>query len=230
MNYILILKVFEANDNTRDEEFLIKLILLAWTSVNRVLFPMWYRRSPPGIRSITRYNTSRSWKAYCIFTIKGLLILESRFFSLMTLWILFFAMTLNKRYITGTWAFIWVQKTAYFFCFRLSILFRNHLYRWCSDTESYSCWGVGLAISRLRCALLGNYRFGEKCLVCWDKQIPCYSEHARNPSRCLCSRLWLYFFPWIFLSGCTYQWGFRYWGRLICRWWRASYQSKCYCC
>lgn len=65
-------------------------------SVNLCFLQIWYRRSPPGIRSIIRYRVSLSWKA-CLILTKNLCFKEvSNFLSLRTESMLFFVMILNS--------------------------------------------------------------------------------------------------------------------------------------
>lgn len=67
--------------------------VLACISEN-ILFPIWYLKSPPYIRSRTRYNVSLSWKAQCILTKKGELSCDNSTLSFITLCTDFLVMTL----------------------------------------------------------------------------------------------------------------------------------------
>ena len=67
---------------------------LASFSLNLRRQPMWYLRSPPMRRSITRYKFYLSWKAYAMLTMKGCFSLESSSLSLRTEWMLFFPIIL----------------------------------------------------------------------------------------------------------------------------------------
>lgn len=70
-----------------------KLILVCYSEKRRCL-PMWNRKSPPVSRSITRKRLSRSWKAKCIFAMKGCFSCESRTRSFITEFTDFLARTL----------------------------------------------------------------------------------------------------------------------------------------
>lgn len=70
-----------------------KLILVCYSEKRRCL-PIWNRKSPPVSRSITRQRLSRSWKAKCIFAMKGCFSYESRTRSFITEFTDFLARTL----------------------------------------------------------------------------------------------------------------------------------------
>jgi len=88
----------------------LKSCLLVCSSVKRLCLPIWYLKSPPFIKSMTRYKFSLSWNAYSILTrnlirdVKkyvfpnnayGCLSSESNCLSFMTELTLLFEMTLK---------------------------------------------------------------------------------------------------------------------------------------
>ena len=55
-----------------------------WSSLNLRCLQIWYLKSPPPSKSITRYKFSRSWNANLILTMESLWIFDSKFLSFKT--------------------------------------------------------------------------------------------------------------------------------------------------
>lgn len=68
-------------------------------SVNLCFLQIWYRKSPPGIKSIIKYNVSLSWNAWRMFTKNLCFKYVSSFLSFRTDSILFFVIILSIKII-----------------------------------------------------------------------------------------------------------------------------------
>ncbi len=92
-------------------------------SVNLCFRQMWYLKSPPGIRSITRYKVSLSWKAWRILIMNLFLSTLSRFLSFLMDSLLFFARILDKSKIYTAFDIYFIAKYwPVFFSFTLNTL------------------------------------------------------------------------------------------------------------
>ena len=100
-----------------------------YCSVNLCFLHMWYRRSPPVIKSMTRYKCSRSWKACLIFTINLCLTFVSSSLSLLTDSRLFFVRILYINKDTQLLTSPSWRKHGLFFCLKPSKLCQTPLYR-----------------------------------------------------------------------------------------------------
>jgi hypothetical protein len=79
-------------------------------SVNLCFLQMWYLKSPPGMRSITKYKVSLSWKA-CLMLIMNLFFsILSRFLSFLIDSLLFLARILDKAKIYTAFDIYFIAK------------------------------------------------------------------------------------------------------------------------